>query len=98
VSSRLSLAWFRGTVSVAAALLLMLVVPTPAAASVGAVSAQSLTVAAGEKDADADTIPDVVEREVCGTATCAVGIEDRDRMAFRIGPKFSPVTRRRARR
>lgn len=29
-------------------------------------------------DSDGDTIPDVVERVVCGTATCATGREDRD--------------------
>lgn len=33
---------------------------------------------ADAKDADDDAIPDVVEREVCGTATCALGTEDRD--------------------
>ncbi|WP_372969129.1 hypothetical protein [Microbacterium sp.] len=37
-----------------------------------------LSSAADVKDADDDTIPDVVEREVCGTATCAVGTEDED--------------------
>jgi LPXTG-motif cell wall-anchored protein len=30
-------------------------------------------------DADGDTIPDTVERVVCGTATCATGREDTDR-------------------
>jgi len=29
-------------------------------------------------DSDGDSIPDVVERVVCGTATCATGREDRD--------------------
>lgn len=29
-------------------------------------------------DADGDTIPDTVERAVCGSATCATGREDRD--------------------
>lgn len=38
----------------------------------------SASMAASDKDADADAIPDVVEREVCGSATCAVGTEDRD--------------------
>jgi hypothetical protein len=30
------------------------------------------------QDSDGDTIPDEVERVVCGSAACAVGLEDTD--------------------
>ncbi len=40
--------------------------------------ADTVHATANDKDSDDDTIPDIVEREVCGTATCALGTEDRD--------------------
>jgi hypothetical protein len=41
-------------------------------------SVVSVSVPVDAADADGDTVPDVVERVVCGTATCASGAEDRD--------------------
>jgi hypothetical protein len=62
----------------AAALLAALTVSglaTPAAASFAA----PVTAVTASADSDGDSIPDAVERIVCGSATCADGTEDADR-------------------
>ena len=82
--------WRRGVGAVlgAAAVWAMVLAPQAAlaamepgahsSAAVVSVDASTMMTTADAKDADDDTIPDVVEREVCGTATCAVGTEDED--------------------
>ncbi|WP_139305220.1 hypothetical protein [Microbacterium hydrocarbonoxydans] len=82
--------WRRGVGAVlgAAAVWAMVLAPQAAlaamepgahsSAAVVSVDATTMMTTADAKDADDDTIPDVVEREVCGTATCAVGTEDED--------------------
>lgn len=56
-------------VSAAVAASVIPLVPTPAAA---------LVRTSAPTDVDGDTIPDSIERVVCGSATCATGTEDTD--------------------
>ena len=68
-----------GFAGVALALLGVVVPAAPSSASVVAAGSCSATSELAACDADHDTIPDTVERVVCGAATCATGREDRDK-------------------
>lgn len=53
-------------------------VTSPASVVVAAPAGVAPVMSAADADADGDEIPDAIEREVCGSATCATGTEDRD--------------------
>ena len=75
--------WSVSTVVVATVLFVGLGAAPAQAAPVNAAMPVSIGMASAVetefgKDSDTDTIPDEVEREVCGTAACATGLEDTD--------------------
>ncbi|MGO4534465.1 hypothetical protein [Leifsonia sp. 2MCAF36] len=63
---------------VAFALLSILASAAPSLATVRVAASCSATSDLSACDADHDTVPDAVERVVCGSATCSTGREDRD--------------------